>query len=136
MPSWLPPWTPPSPSQFRSPPFVDRNSHPGFHPTNVYPSLVPPLSLSLAAFSMPCYYQPPPPSPSPSPLPPEQERWYDEALRGGALGRKGKFLVRVQTHWRLLSCCRHVLRGVTEKGGGGKQPRRTTERERKRKRVE
>lgn len=28
------------------------------------------------------------------------------------MGRKGKFLVRVQTHWRLLSCCRHVLRGA------------------------
>lgn len=40
------------------------------------------------------------------------------ALRGGALGRKGKFLVRVQTHWRLLSCCSHVLREATEKQEG------------------
>lgn len=52
----------------------DRNSHPGFHPTNTYPSLVPSaFALSLPAFSIPCYYQLPPP-PSPPPPPPSPSR--------------------------------------------------------------
>lgn len=112
MPSWLPPWTPPSPPQFRSPPFVDRNSHPGFHPSNVRPPAALCLSFSPSrlAYSVPCYYQPPSTS---------RSGGTTSVRCRGALGRKGKFLVRVQTHWRLLSCCRHVLRGA-EEGRAGK----------------
>lgn len=73
-------------------------------PNVIPPARPPPHPPSLPAFSVPCYYQ----APSPS----RNDGTTSGCCAEGRLGRKGKFLVRVQTHWRLLSCCRHVLRGV------------------------
>lgn len=83
-------------------------------PNMLLPLLAPPHPRLLPAFSVPCYYQPPSPS--------RNDGTTSGCRAEGRLGRKGKFLVRVQTHWRLLSCCRHVLRGtIGELRGKGRR---------------
>lgn len=104
------PWTrTPRPPQFRSL-HPSQTKTPGFHPTNEPPTapLWTPrrhvaIGLVLSAGTK------------------EGRPWSQER----EVGRKGKFLVRVQTHWRLLSCYRHVLADSegADGVGGGRQER-------------
>ncbi|KAG7204538.1 hypothetical protein KM043_004963 [Ampulex compressa] len=127
----------------------DRNSHPGFHPANEsLPYPLPgeqprscPEQLPSSPQAAP---EQPPSSPQAAPKQPpcrltdvgsfsQRERTKDDdggVREGEEVGRKGKFLVRVQTHWRLLSCYRHVFRGTEGTWRGEEwEGRRVTTRE-------